>query len=410
MAAFGYLAGVLAVVSIVSSVACLRYESAILIHKNHGDSEALFVVCVFLLAIACLVVFILNQLLKNFLIIEHVLPANLSVLSILLCTFVTAFGLVLTNWYIKHERYKTISTALAIRAAGIVVTQYLIYPAFKTTGLIYGYMAGHGIYCVMLLTGMLVFDYTTIRRNTSLRSICRVLREHKRFPLFGTWAVLLNRLAENLPHLFFVRIYSPVLAGAYSMSSRLTRAPLSLVGQPTFQVVSQRIGKHVRDREHINRVVIGVFNKMIWIAGIPFILLTFIVKPAMVLILGDSWHVAGTYCRYLVPWFFLMYLSWPLTAVYNTLNQQRMLLFFNAIFVLSVLIAFAASLLGCSSIFTVVLLSALGAVSRLCYSCWILRFLDRRNFLKTVRPAVIYSILMAMTAYYPLIFRFGGTG
>jgi O-antigen/teichoic acid export membrane protein len=56
---------------------------------------------------------------------------------------------------------------------------------------------------------------------------------------------------------------------------------------------------------------------------LPFILTGIFAPAGFRIIGGDEWFQAGVYMRYLLPWFFLVFLSSPLSFLPDMLKRQR---------------------------------------------------------------------------------------
>ena len=109
------------------------------------------------------------------------------------------------------------------------------------------------------------------------------------------------------------------------------------------------------------------------------------------------------FARQLLPWVFLIYITWPLTALYNTLGLQRALLVFNVLFVLAVLIPFSLTLLGSAADFTVLGLVLLGSIARLTYCIWIYQHLLGETFSRPVKLVIAYLACLLSVGLGPAL-------
>jgi lipopolysaccharide exporter len=56
---------------------------------------------------------------------------------------------------------------------------------------------------------------------------------------------------------------------------------------------------------------------------------------------GKEWGISGTYVRILVPWIFLVFLSSPISTLYNVFEKQKVWLTFSIVLLVSRVVALA---------------------------------------------------------------------
>jgi len=401
---FGYLASVVAVCSILSGVTSLQYETALLIKKEEGDAESLLWLClIFLVAICSLLAGV--GFLACAVGLLGFIPEQVPIALVVVGLFIYGLNNILTNWHTREKRFKMLSTAALLRSISIVAAQCLLFSIIGSRGLVFGHIFGFGIYGLLLTVILLARDRSSVFRAKTGTALLRVLKLHRDFPIYSTWVGLLNRCSSNLPNLLFLRLFSPAVAGAYSLSTRLARAPLALVGRSVFRVVFQHIGQHANDRGEVRNCIETTVRRMAMVAGPCFAVLALVVTPAVTRFLGNAWSEAGEYSRLLLPSLFLVYLTWPMTAAYNTLNQQKKVLQFNILFLAAVIVPFFFGFLGLSPTGVVVSLALLGALARWLYASWIMRFLNDGKSSKVLLTVLLHVVFISLFSYAPLVFR-----
>jgi O-antigen/teichoic acid export membrane protein len=403
---FGYLATVLGIATIIATASSLRYEAAIPIRGVSGDSEALLVLCVVLLIAVALTVLGTEALIGDSIgngAIGYQGGFGMLAGLMMLC----GLNNILTFWTIHRERFTLLSIGRISQSSGTVLAQIFLAKRFGAKGLLLGAVFGLFIYNALLAGYAISRDSKRFSFDHTVSRVREVAIAYKRFPLFGMWASLLNSFNNHLPNILFFRLLSPADAGIFSMSTRMTRAPLALVGQSVFHVMTQYAGQNAGELKEVARTMPAITYRMAHIVGPPLVVLAFFLEPVFSIVLGPDWESAGGYAQILLPWMFIIYISWPLTAIYNSFGLQRQLLGFNILFVLAVLLSFALTFVTHSAESIVISLSVLGTAARLAYCIWIYQFLLGVKFNRPIRVVSFYVIGLAgvsmVTVALPII-------
>jgi lipopolysaccharide exporter len=388
---YGDFALFIAMLAIISPFSTFRYESAILISDDKYPVFSILFLC-------ALIVIISSVLLSVFGIdlLVFIFPEIAAFNYLILATFFFAgFSEVLTVWHIRFERFKFIAIGRGIQAVATVSFQIGFEQWFGSSTLVYGYTFGLAILFVFYFVILIKKDNKLLDFRRSAGFLGEVAKKYKNFPLYSTWATLLNGLSNQLPILLFGRFFSAASTGNYEMSRRLLRAPLGLIGQAVFRVVSQRVGS-VASFEDKAAVILGdVFKHTANYTIIPFIVIVLLLEPLFDVILGPSWIEASIYGKMVSPWLFTIFLSWPMTSAYNTFGHQIYLIVFNIVFSVAILIGFGAHLLfELKAEQVLMIVAALSSISRLWYCYWIL---DKVGFKKVnlrVGLAFMYTVMI----------------
>lgn len=395
---FGMFAIIIALAGIAAPFSTLRYETAILIKNESYPPASLLLLCLGILSVFTLCVFLVSLfLLSSALMREHADKQNLLYLLVAYI-FVNGLNAILITWHSGNKRFGVISSGKLIQAFGIVVSQILLITYLGSMGLLYGYLVGVSLSCMLYVFTLILKDRKEILTSHALEMIGPAAKKHKNFPLVSTWSSLLNSLLNQLPSLLFAKFFSTTTAGHFSMANRIIRAPLGLLGQSIYQVLAQRIGSTVDNEKEVTDTLTVVLSKMAHIVIIPFIILTIYLEKVVELVLGQQWFESGDYAQIITPWVFTVFMSWPLTSVYNSFGYQKNLLIFNAVFVGMVLLGFSTINIGFDSKAVLVVISVLGCLSRIAYCHWVLRKLDEYLALKIVMLITAYAGAIGIAA------------
>lgn len=373
---FGLYAAVFGAASIIATASCLRYEAAIPMYKDSGDPEALLMICIASLLVFTGATFFAEIVSGGlFGLGDGAVEGGVGLLAalVLMCGMNNS----VTFWTIQKERFSLLSLAVLLQSIGTVGSQILLFENVGTLGLLIGAIIGYLLSNLLLLFKITCRDKPWSNFRGVVSRVKDVAIKYRSFPLFGVWAVLLNNLNNHLPNILFFRLTTPATAGIFSMSTRMTRAPLALIGQSVFQVMSQHTGQLVREGKDLTTTAAIVTRRMAHLIGLPLAVASIFFEELFSIVLGAEWGIAGSYAKILAPWIFLIYISWPLTAVYNSLGLQRSLLVFNILFVLGVILSFSLRMFTDQSLAIVIGLSVFGSGFRLLYCAWIYRYLSK---------------------------------
>ena len=398
---FGQFAMLLALVAIVSPFSTLRYETAILIkEKSHPPKSLLILSSAILFAVTFLILLISSP-------INSILPElserrSLSTLFALF-VFINGLNLILVSWHSRFERFSVISAGRLLQAIGIVIGQITMAGAFGPLGLAYGYLIGLGLNGAQLMGVLISRDRGEVFQKVSLDKVFVAARKHSRFPLWLTWSSLLNGMVNQLPNLLFGKLFSASVAGNYMMATRVLRSPLSLIGQSIYQVLAQYVGANVDKRTEVVQVLRKLMLNMANLSIVPFIGLALLLPSVVEIVLGAQWSESGIYALIILPWLFTIFISWPLTGVFNAFGFQRKLLMFNILFFIVIALAFLGAVFGVGVYGVLVFLSAAGSVTRVYYSVWIIGRLDRQLSLQMGRLVGVYTVIISVAAAVGLV-------
>lgn len=321
-AAFGVLASFVAVVSIVTVVAALRYELAIPLPADDRDAAALVMAGFALCAVCALATWPLLRGLERLGL--ALLPAA-AVAPAAAAVFACGGFEVLNRWAMRQERIALASASRLVQGLTVPLLQLalgwlaLLPPA---AALIAGYLAGRAAALLVLAGGLLGHGGgRALRQGLSARAIFAALVRYRRFPLFTTAATLMNALGARLLILYLAVFAGAATAGACAFAYLVLAAPAALIAQATAQTIHAR-GARARAEGRLGALLSTVFAALVR-TGVPIASLAAVAAPEVFpLIFGEAWRPAGNLTAMLVPWVLVAYLTAPLTVVPAILERQ----------------------------------------------------------------------------------------
>lgn len=319
---------------IFSTVACLRYELAILLPKSAEDGARIlfgcFLVTLVISACALLIVYLFAEV-----IIGGSLMAGLSPWLWAMPVLIISFGLnqALNWWCSRTQKFGIYSISQILLPLFTVIVQMgmAIFGYRSYSGLIFGTIAGQCSATICIIYKIFRVDKAIFLVSIrSPRKIITILFNHKNYPIYMTPFTLVSIIRERLMY-FLMSSYSNVLdIGYYSLSSRLVNLPNSLISGALRPVFFQQAASH--GFSDMASEVLSTM-KFIIITVVPFWCL-FLYHAAEILafVFGEKWSAAAPYAVIMsFPIISLIMYNW-MDRAFDVQGRQRLAFFFEFIF------------------------------------------------------------------------------
>jgi len=362
--AFGIAAIFAATSGIIGSIACFRFEQAILLPESDREAINVLNLCLLAtLAVSISTVLIAAILSSEKLGIDDVLPIGnyvwLLPLSVLLTGTYTAFQF----WNTRTKHFSRISMATVAGSASSngVSLSFGFFGHSIGGSLIVAGVCGQIISSSLLIGMIIKKDLSLIINSFSMNEITLLMSRYKKFPIYGSWSILLGTGAWMLPLILMGFLFSPHFVGLYALGFRILQIPTSLLGSAISQVFLQE-SVQARKGNYLPEALTDLFTKLVALSLLPFLLLSVVGQDIYEVVFGSEWREAGLYTQILAPWAFLWFLSSPLTSLFSVLEEQKLQLKWNIVnFILRV----SAVLIGAyvdSLLISVILLGVFGVI------------------------------------------------
>jgi O-antigen/teichoic acid export membrane protein len=322
--AYGVAAVFASLTAILSVVACARYELAIVLPKEDVEAANLF-------WLSTIVALIFSSLTGFFTwivgptVLVWIDAPELAPFLWLIPVAVLLHGLfiALNYWNTRTGHFARLSIAsVTSRVTGTAVTLGAGFAGFATAGaMIIASIFGRALATVVLGGQIFRDNGRFLIQNFDWRAISFGMKRHRKFPLFSSWAGLINIASWQLPIILFGTFFSPAIVGFYALGFRILQMPMSLIGQAIGRVFHQRAAEaHVRgDLDALVRNLL----RLLLIAGLaPLIVLAVIGEDLFAFAFGANWAEAGLYAQILSPWALVWFISSPLSTLFGVLEQQ----------------------------------------------------------------------------------------
>jgi len=325
--AFGILAIFLSVSAVVSMVAALRYEYAIVLPEREEDahrlrqlSTGLVSVISALTVVATILVFWLSG------------PKDQHwwVLLIGVSVFLAGETTILYFWLTRKRRYRMQSVSRIVQALVTAATQASLGLLIAPTGewLIVGYLVGQ-VFGVGLL--LVTDDARKTAPVRDHRSWWELMVRYRKMPLLNAPNALVDSLRLNGINMI-IGGRSLHALGQFSMAWKLAQAPMALIASAISQVYYQRMA--VAEPGTLKTLVKGVTRRALLLGFVPFLALGVVAPVVVPWFLGEQWSEAGLIVQALTPWLYLNVATAPLSTVFIVAERQGAMLVFAIVYLI----------------------------------------------------------------------------
>jgi O-antigen/teichoic acid export membrane protein len=321
-AQFGQWEIVMLSILIISNLSSARYENAIVLAKSDREYNAIVSLCMMLSLILCLLfsilVFTAGKFYFSFIELIH-LPL------IFLGSFLASLYLIISQAQCRFEYFKSMamSRVIFILVPCLANLTILALPKdyMTSTNLIITSVLGSFI----ALIGIYFFQIKNIPNFFYLGKspdIKEAAKNYSDLPKKNFFAWVCEFCQENLRLIILSKHWGPAFAGHFAITMKGLKAPMAIFSTPLLQIFFPKMKK--MNEEHPEKL----FGFMLKFLGIYtlcsapfFILLYCYVDQIFLFLFGKGWVEAGTYFKILFPWFYVKFLTAPLSSIYVVLKK-----------------------------------------------------------------------------------------
>lgn len=400
-ALYGSILGIFAV------VACWRYELAIVLPEKDEDAANVLALSIFICFSMAALTLILTALFRipvaNLLGAPELAPwLWFMPLSLIAAGLFQAFN----YWSTRRKQFKRLA-ARTITQSTVTAGAQLGAGALLNPGP--GGLIGGSIFGQLIATGQLAWQIAKdegriIISNINKKDLKRVLVRYKRFPLFDSWAGMLNTASTMLPALLLGYFFSPTVVGHYTLGHTVLAMPMGVIGGSIAQVFFPKAAEARRSR-NLDRLTLEMFQHLLAIGFVPILLITIVAPDLFAVIFGERWWIAGQYVRWLSLWLLFVFISSPISTIYAVLERQREGLVVNFIMFSTRLLALVIGGIKGDALFTIALFGITGAVLWIFNCTYIMHLAGvtaRKTYtaiLKQIIQGVPYALLPIIVWY-----------
>ena len=325
---FGVYASILGIVTVVAS---LRYEYALPLPEDDKVAANILVLCFILLfgmtTLSWLVIHGLGG--------QIVTWANVPGLKpylwlIPLGMFGAGTYQILNYWAVRKRDFPRIARTRLSRGVARAALQVGVGFAHSgPLGLLLGQLAGETAGSTSLGLAVWRKDRAPFKA-VSLQGIRLAGARYKRFPLFSSWAGLLDALGLQLPQILFAAFYGAEVAGWFALGQRVIAAPLNIVVDSVGQVYFGEAARLPRDNPKAMRsLFLKLTGRLALTGGLPVAVICALAPWFFTIVFGPGWETAGRYVQILGLMFAVRFAIVPLSHTLNVLERQDLYLIWD---------------------------------------------------------------------------------
>ncbi|NNG81669.1 oligosaccharide flippase family protein [Acinetobacter sp. ANC 5378] len=298
---FGQYGVALAFVSVLSTVANLRLDQALLVAEPEHQKSLIFESSVFSLLFSVL----------SAVVIGLIYNAEMAV-AIALGVFANTLIQSVYNYKFAHEA-EWFCAGLNIFRSLIVVMVQLSLPLMLSINLLNSYSFSSLVMIMVLLIYVL---------NQRLYQISwNAFKNYKDFIFSNTPHALLNSFSHNLPYYVVAHFVGFQAVGFYSIVERTLRVPINLMSQTIRQFFIRKFYQQDSATEALKS---SVFLSLV---SLPFFAIFFVLPESFYLmIFGQAWQGIATYFQILALGYWAVFCN-PPSSAYLIAKRQSHILF-----------------------------------------------------------------------------------
>lgn len=320
---FSTLAVYMALVGILSTIGCLRYNIAIPLPEEDADGMSLLALSVLAASLFSLVTGLvligLSGDLSALMGTPDLAPFMWMVpFSVWAASLYTAFQ----YWTSRKKRFGLITRTRLTRSTGGVVTQLgLGLAGTGGFGLLFGQTLNNSLGVFGLVRATLREDRGIWQRVSQGRT-GRTARRYWRFPVWSVPEALFNSAGVQLPIILISGAVAGAEAGFVLLAMRVMGLPMGLVGSSVAQVYLAEAGQR-----HQAGTLARFTNRTMWtlakLGGLPLLAVGLLSPFAFPWVFGQEWARAGVIVAWMTPWFILQFVASPISMVLHVLGHLR---------------------------------------------------------------------------------------
>jgi O-antigen/teichoic acid export membrane protein len=320
--------------AMLALIACLRYETAIVLPKKDDEAAQLFALCCVLFIVVttltAILTYVFGARLLFYLHADEIAP----ILWLFpVAVFLLGIKLPIKFWYLRQKQFGINAAAKVMNSIPLSASEIIGGLAgFRAGGdLVVCRILGHILLPTFYVWRLLRGDLRYIISNVSFGGILRSAKKYIKFPLFGTVTVLLTVLSIQAPIFLLTSFFNPTVGGLYAKAIYLFVLPLIIVGKSVGEVFLQESAAAKAARRNLAGLFETVFNRMITIGTLPFAILAIIGPELFDFFLGTRWAESGVFAQILAPQIFLGFLLGSVGTLFATLGKQELNLISTAL-------------------------------------------------------------------------------
>lgn len=321
----GLLALYLSLAAMLSVLANLRYELAIVLPEDDKDGASVVV-------LSMLVAFVISGLIMGVVLIGgDWIAIKLGNPEIEPWLYLLPVSVLVTGWYQafnywanRKKKYGRMSTNRVLQTGTSSGVQVGV--GYLTQGAPLGLILGNvlGFFVASFRLGLKIFQHERNDfKNLSANNIKRVAVRYQKFPKYLVPAHSLNTASMQLPVVLLTSFFGATSVGFYSLAHRTLRLPMSVIGNAVGDVFREKAARDYNQQGNCTSIYKKTFKSLTLLSIVPFTAFFFVAPMVFGFVFGSEWTVAGEYAQLMTPMLIMQFISNPLSNMYMIAEKQK---------------------------------------------------------------------------------------
>ncbi len=339
---FGEYALYMALVSPLSVIAAGRYELAIMLPEEEIEARNLVIVSIIFSFLFNSVLAIIFRLVGDQILFTiggyQLMNQSKWMLLMPISVFLISCYQISNYWINRKKAFKAIGANKIVQTGSISLFSILFGKFRLLPGLIWGDIIGRLL--AALFTFHQIFRMGFRLKHLEWKSLKLISKRYKDFPLFNSWAAMLDSASLNIPVLIVSAGYSAQLTGYFNFARQIIGIPLLMVSMTIAQVYYQRINEKKINGEPLLPLFFGL-TKILTLIAIAYVFVILISGESLFsLVFGTKWLLSGFYGKILAFSFAIKFIVSPLLISLPVVNAIKIDSYWKVFYFLSICILY----------------------------------------------------------------------
>lgn len=321
---FGELGIFISIAGLISVIATLRYELAIILPKKDEDAINVLALSLILSFFMCIISFLIILLFHNS-ISSFYKCSNLDKCLFLVPLSILFIGIYqsFNYWANRKKQYKRIAISRIYQTSSAAITNiFLGVTKFIPNGLILGTVIGQAFSATVFIVQTWKDDKEKIK-FISKEKIIKQAIIYKDFPRINSLHAFVDTFKEALIIFMIPFFFGMTTLGYYALGLKIVSLPIGLISVSVSQVFYQKASHLYANDGDLPLLIKKTLIKM-GLLILPFFIILILFAPNIFsLIFGEEWREAGEYIQILSPWLFFRFLNSIMAQVPMITNKLK---------------------------------------------------------------------------------------
>ncbi|NQY88474.1 MAG: oligosaccharide flippase family protein [Colwellia sp.] len=320
---FSMLALYIAIVSLLSTAACLRFDVTIPLPKQNATALNLVAISIIIALVICTLLALLLFIFKD----EFIAATKLPALIIYLIPFGVLSSAVystLKYWFTRKKGFPLIARTRVVQASsgggiqvvgGVTSAGYLLF---------FGQLMTSSAGILVMLTKLIRAEKKQFSK-IKLTTIKLLVKKYEHYPKYSTLDVLANNAGVHLPVILIATFAVGGEAGYLMLAMKVMQMPMTLIGSSIGQVFFSHAPLKNANNE-LGQLTSNTLEGLLKVGVGPIFFIGIIAPEVFHIVFGQSWVRAGELVSWMTLWFVLQFLSSPISMIMHVKNKQKQML------------------------------------------------------------------------------------